>query len=196
MEQAQTRLRKTFKYPTDDDHTALDDLDEQQQEDLITSLRATSSKSDFQYKLIFTLLPVVAILPFLFTLTAARFVSSLLCIANLVCSAYTMYLVPPETTVRKAAQSWWMPFQWPEKREVWYVSQILQWINLGMSAVCLLGSWVQWKVYGDEDGGVYAVLMLLPMVVLCVVGTVRQGMEDVRRGVGELEGLKYDLKGA
>lgn len=46
---ATTRLRKTFRYPTDDDDIPKD-LDEEEQEKLIAKLRAENDERNEEYK--------------------------------------------------------------------------------------------------------------------------------------------------
>ena len=98
---ATTRIRKTFKYPSDDEasQTSHDELDEQGQENLISDLQAQSQSSNSIYTLIFTILPLTLTPIFAYYLLFASAVSTnirllcLLSLTSLVASAFVMFFM-------------------------------------------------------------------------------------------------------
>ncbi|EXJ82037.1 hypothetical protein A1O1_08105 [Capronia coronata CBS 617.96] len=98
---AAARLRRAFRYSSDeDDGTDLspEEMDEEEQEHLLTNLQASESASNRQYTLVLTGLPLIVIFPFLRYLTLSTTASMatlcLLSITSLMASAYIMYFVP------------------------------------------------------------------------------------------------------
>jgi hypothetical protein len=90
LSQARTRLRKTFKHrePDDLDDNGCDGLGEQQQEQLITSLRQSSTSTDLIYTRTFTALPLIATVPLLWHfIPAAKLLPTLLNISSLAATA-------------------------------------------------------------------------------------------------------------
>lgn len=98
---ATTHLRKTFKYPTEDDAMEPDELDEEEQEVLIADLQASNETTNLFYVRVFTALPLAATLPFCYYLTlgATRvsFLPCVLAVTSLLASAFTMGFVPLDT---------------------------------------------------------------------------------------------------
>ncbi|WEW55578.1 hypothetical protein PRK78_001009 [Emydomyces testavorans] len=94
---ASTRFRKTFRYPdSESDDNLREELDEQEQETLIQKLRDQDEERNTQYKLMFTILPVVSsIIYFPFFLTSGRSaLQRLLCflgISSLLSTAWIMW---------------------------------------------------------------------------------------------------------
>ncbi|KAH7401643.1 hypothetical protein BKA66DRAFT_451118 [Pyrenochaeta sp. MPI-SDFR-AT-0127] len=94
---AAQRIRKTFKYPTEsDDEDAVEaGMDEQDQANLISTLSAHDTSATYRYTLLLLVLPLTPILlyiPRLFSLQTA--LPSVLAIASLLASAYTLYFLP------------------------------------------------------------------------------------------------------
>lgn len=98
---AATRLRKTFKYPSDDEgsHHSRDELDEEEQEALISNLQSQSQISNATYVIIFTLLPLILTPLFTYHLifsssNQARVrLLSLLAITSLFASSFSMFFL-------------------------------------------------------------------------------------------------------
>ncbi|KAL0470610.1 hypothetical protein QR685DRAFT_524078 [Neurospora intermedia] len=68
---ASARLRKTFRYPSEDeadDENALEVMDEQEQESLITSLTTQNSQRNSQFRSLLLLIPAIASVPYLLVL--------------------------------------------------------------------------------------------------------------------------------
>lgn len=98
---AATRLRKTFKYPSDDEGSqhSRDELDEEEQENLISNLQSQSKTSNATYVFIFTSLPLLLTPLFTYHLifsssNQARIrLLSLLAITSLFASAFSMFFL-------------------------------------------------------------------------------------------------------
>ncbi|EGO56658.1 hypothetical protein NEUTE1DRAFT_84070 [Neurospora tetrasperma FGSC 2508] len=68
---ASARLRKTFRYPSEDeadDENALEVMDEQEQESLITTLTIQNSQRNSQFRSLLLLIPAIASVPYLLVL--------------------------------------------------------------------------------------------------------------------------------
>ncbi|KAK5100561.1 hypothetical protein LTS08_005312 [Lithohypha guttulata] len=95
------RLRKTFKYPSEDEHStnSRDELDEEEQENVISSLQSQSQTSNATYTMIFTLLPLaiaplfVYYLIFSSTVPARLRLLCLLALTSLLASSFTMFFL-------------------------------------------------------------------------------------------------------
>lgn len=95
---ATTRLRKTFRYPADSDSDP--DLDEQDQETLISSLTTNDKTTTSFYRRAFVPLPLVSLLlylPAIFAPSSSRafFIASL-SLTSLVGTAWILYYLPLE----------------------------------------------------------------------------------------------------
>ncbi|KAK3065572.1 hypothetical protein LTS18_000049 [Coniosporium uncinatum] len=105
MDTTTTRLRKAFKYPDDEDQDdAPDEMDEQEQEALITDLAAQDMSRTAAYTKAFLVLPLVALLPYLPSLvyptSTALGTNAFLSIVSLAQSAYILYKLPLSTPSR------------------------------------------------------------------------------------------------
>ncbi|KAF2625400.1 hypothetical protein BU25DRAFT_412837 [Macroventuria anomochaeta] len=94
---ATTRLRKTFHYPdsSDDEDTVEAGLDAQDQETLLSTLQTRDTSSTRIYTLLLLIFPAsitLLTLPGLFSIST--FLPSLLALASLAASAYTLYFLP------------------------------------------------------------------------------------------------------
>ncbi|KHE87696.1 hypothetical protein GE21DRAFT_3149 [Neurospora crassa] len=68
---ASARLRKTFRYPSEDeadDENALEVMDEQEQESLITTLTTQNSQRNSQFRSLLLLIPAIASVPYFLVL--------------------------------------------------------------------------------------------------------------------------------
>lgn len=92
------RLRKRFRYPADSDSASDPELDEQDQEELITTLRTHDSSSTNFYRCAFLPLPLLSALvylPVIFNPKSPRHVLlSFLSLTALAGTAYVLYCIP------------------------------------------------------------------------------------------------------
>lgn len=94
-----SRLRKTFRYPADSDSDSDPELDEQDQEHLISTLQSHDSSSTAFYRRAFLPLPLLAALvylPLIFNRNSPRrhILLSFLSLTALAGTAYVLYCVP------------------------------------------------------------------------------------------------------
>lgn len=95
------RVRKTFEYPEDDAQstTSRDELDEEEQEHLISSLQAQSRNTNAIYATVFTLLPLACVPLYLYHLIFNSVIPgrlrvlSLLSITSLLVSSFMMFFM-------------------------------------------------------------------------------------------------------
>jgi hypothetical protein len=199
LQTASTRLRTTFKYPTDDSSSTSshDALDEQSQDELLTSLRAADTSSNNLYTIIFTTLPLLTIPLFIYLLflhSALRSLPllALLSLTSLLATAYTMRFIPlhPSSTpgpIQLARPALFVDADSP-------VQTLLPWLNLAIAVLLLLSSYaVKGRSSAPEALWLF---LLLPAIMLGVVSFARKSMKDVLVGIGELEGKRYGYKGA
>src|SRR5262245_35353040 len=93
------RLRKTFAYPpSDTSSNASLDLDEEQQEHVITSLAAADAEKTKNYKLAFVSLPVLSAILYIPRLlrpfSATELLLAVLALTSLASSAWILLVVP------------------------------------------------------------------------------------------------------
>ncbi|ORY03943.1 hypothetical protein BCR34DRAFT_492009 [Clohesyomyces aquaticus] len=92
---ATTRLRRTFRYPTDDSDEPIEGLDEQDQDALIASLSTHDTTTTSLYTHILLSLPIFPALFYLSRLTSpSTLPGSFFSIASLLATAYTLYFLP------------------------------------------------------------------------------------------------------
>ncbi|KAH9908002.1 hypothetical protein F4778DRAFT_777373 [Xylariomycetidae sp. FL2044] len=135
LQKATTRLRRTFAYPTDDadpttsapDNGDTDTdvaLDEQEQEDLIASLRAQNETHNARFRFFLLALPVLSALPYLLSLFSSSSSSfagdqekkkknnnnnvsvALLSLTSLASTAWMLYSLPPGVTGLGFLDAW------------------------------------------------------------------------------------------
>ncbi|KAH9876329.1 hypothetical protein J1614_004208 [Plenodomus biglobosus] len=190
---AAQRLRKTFKYPSEsDDEDAVEHgMDEQDRETLIQNLSSHDTSATHTYTLLLLILPLAPIpfyIPRLFALSTVF--PSLISIASLLATAYTLYFLPlaptemepingqpvPSAPSRPARRTppWEKPGEKPGQRPVPWISSELadflaQWIVLVNRAVCgifaLYEVWLgsEWMQRFSIGGG------FLPLVICMVI---------------------------
>ena len=94
---ATTRLRRTFAYPTDSDNDP-PDLDEEHQEQLLTTLQSQDEATSTLYRHLFLALPVLTSLAYLpalaWTSSAAETFAAVLAVAVPALAAYILYFCP------------------------------------------------------------------------------------------------------
>ncbi|KAK4940038.1 hypothetical protein LTR10_019775 [Elasticomyces elasticus] len=203
-----TRVRKAFKYPNDDDDDGEhDEIDEEEQEHLLTQLRASESTTNAQYTLMFTALPLVVSLPFLWylTLSTSRTMAllCLLSITSLASSSYIMFFVPvstsssssvaersapnPNSRAEAARRKFALSDQSP-------INQYLAYLNASIDALLFLAS-MAYRSRTNVPEGLW-LFLLLPGVMFAMVFMARRSINEISRGLDDLQGLKYEYKGA
>lgn len=70
----------------------------------------------------------------------------------------------------------------------------LPYLNGAISGLLLLASW-SLKRRPDSQEGLW-VFLLLPAIMFVMVMIVRKSMADVEAGITQLDGMKYNYKGA
>jgi hypothetical protein len=209
-----TRLRKTFKYPSEseDSDASRDELDEEgnayvditsstkhsctdhhspEQESLISKLRTSEAEQNALYNLIFSVLPLILVLPFLFYLPSCTPRTALFCllaITSLCSTAFIMrYLPMGSPRARGRTRHIEIEIDGP-------VEMYLPYLNGGISGLLLLASWSLKRRPGSQEG--LWVFLLLPAIMFAMVMIARKSMEDVEAGITQLDGMKYNYKGA
>ncbi|KAF2846345.1 hypothetical protein T440DRAFT_558311 [Plenodomus tracheiphilus IPT5] len=179
---ASQRLRKTFKYPSEsDDENAVEaGMDEQDRKTLIQNLSTHDKSATHTYTLLLLVLPLAPIpfyMPRLFA--APTVLPSLVSIASLLASAYTLYFLPlPPTEIMQPINGqpvpsahtsaptrlsrrpppWEKPGEKPGRRPVPFISTatadlLAEWIVLVNRAVCgVLALWEVWKAGSWVEG--------------------------------------------
>ncbi|KAG8631696.1 hypothetical protein KVT40_000836 [Elsinoe batatas] len=193
-----THLRRTFHYSSDTDPDPItrhpdDELDNDQQEAIITSLRTQNENSIKLYRTIFTALPVLIAAFFLPSLVVPGKrrggLTALLSISNLLCSAYTIYFLPahkgevPTGVGGRRQRALLAEMETP-------VALYLPILNGVLAGVLALFGVVLWRK-GDVVGGLWGVV---PAAVYAVVMMARR--ELVPLDIEGLERMRYEYKGA
>ncbi|KAJ9217835.1 hypothetical protein DTO166G4_639 [Paecilomyces variotii] len=190
---AALRIRKTFRYPEDSDDDARQELDEEEQERIINDLRSRDDARNAEYKLVFTIVPLVSIVAFLPGLfsssaTASERIISFLSTLSLLASAYIMRHIPLPRPDPKGKRP---------VRNLGYLELVrehLVAVNVGLCALVTLLAYATGYGYGISYAGVPRLSYLVPGVVFGIICITRKLMLSV--DVGQLENLKYDYKGA
>ncbi|KPI36795.1 uncharacterized protein AB675_11860 [Cyphellophora attinorum] len=214
-----SRLRKTFKAAIDgDDSDIPSDMDEQEQDELIEKISSSNDSANLLYTRIFTVLPLVGVLPFLWTLLSGRsFLPCLLGISSLLLSSLTMGFIPLDTSAnlgsnseptlsslaharasrrnasaagRGALLGLDLPFELISVDEGSPVRRYALVLDGVLSAIMAVGGFMLMGRDSKEvgDGGFW-LLCLLPGVMCVVVVVVRGAMRDAERGLGGLRAL-------
>ncbi|KAF4548057.1 Hypothetical protein D9617_32g091770 [Elsinoe fawcettii] len=193
-----TRLRRTFHYPSDDEDDPNarhpdDELDSDQQEAIISSLRTQNEASIRLYKIIFTTLPVIVamlFLPSLFAPSKRRDVfTSLLAITCLLSSAYAVWYIParkpaaPVGVAGRRQRALLAEMNTP-------VAQYLPLLNGGLAGILALFGLILWR-RGDLVGAIWGVV---PAAVYMITTVARR--ELVPLDIEALERMRYEYKGA
>ncbi|ESZ91681.1 hypothetical protein SBOR_7938 [Sclerotinia borealis F-4128] len=100
MEQTTSRLRKTFRYPTDNDSddSLPEALDEEEQDNLIQHLTTLHTKYNTLYARFLLCLPLISTIPYLTLFSPTTSLLSILSITSLLSTAFLIYSLPPEET--------------------------------------------------------------------------------------------------
>ncbi len=203
------RLRHTFKYPSSESSPSpsRDELDEEEQESLLSTLSTSATRHDCTYRLIFTALPLLATLPFLYQMTVnpsrSTALPTVLALTSLGITAYSMGSVRLDEAMGKAGKRPSTIFARPDSgASASALAQAggplmvyLPWLNAAIALLLLLLSFLLSNRTDRVSQGFW-VLLLLPAVMLGVVTVVRGSMVEIQSGLGELRGLRYEYKGA
>ncbi|EED23646.1 conserved hypothetical protein [Talaromyces stipitatus ATCC 10500] len=182
-------LRRTFRYPGDDDEShyseTREELDEQEQEDIIKNLTQKNETDNRFYHTVFTVVPLIAIIayiPGLFSSlsTAGQRLIYLSCISSFLATAYIMEssTFSRDGTVMTDLSRWLSNAPSEAHKKNLIIA------NSALCALLALGS-----LYTADT-----VLYLLPGILLAITSLARRVITEV--DVGELEKLRYEYKGA
>ncbi|OBT46563.1 hypothetical protein VE00_01815 [Pseudogymnoascus sp. WSF 3629] len=200
----QARLRKTFQYPESDDDDTPEALDEEEQQRLIHTLRASASATNTLYTRLFTTFPLLLTLAYLTPLSSARGALPLLALTSLIASAWVMYAFPVGRTGWPWVDEWAGSSGTGKGKDVKGTGRagdispgeeegpLRRWLvplNAGLAGVILVAG-----LLGTGGGGVK--LSVLPALALGVVVAVKVQMRGLEADVDGLEGLRYGYKGA
>ncbi|OAL36952.1 hypothetical protein AYO20_03721 [Fonsecaea nubica] len=209
------RLRKTFKYPSEDDaDMSHEEMDEEEQEHLLQNLQASETSTNAIYTVMFTALPLVVTLPFMMYLTMstsrAMAFLCLLSITSLASSAYIMYMVPTSTPLGSLSASSRSSPTATRQRHVHGtgipqtgfllsaadspINQYLPYLNAFIDVLLFIAS-MGYRSRSDVPEGLW-LFLLLPGLIFGMVFLTRKSMSEVNAGLAELEGLRYDYRGA
>ncbi|EZF33678.1 hypothetical protein TMEN_6647 [Trichophyton mentagrophytes] len=189
---ASTRLRKTFKYPdSDGDDDARPELDDQEQEALIESLRKDNETANAFYQLVLAVIPCVASCIFIPTIISFNSVfydraSAFLGAASLLWTAYYMKYTPLPQSEFRGRHS----ISLSEEKED-PISRYTVIVNAVISLFLALSGFLRFQ---KDPGNAYHVLYVLPAVALFTIVAARRTMVSV--DLDELERLRYEYKGA
>ncbi|EME44776.1 hypothetical protein DOTSEDRAFT_88811 [Dothistroma septosporum NZE10] len=183
------RLRKAFRYPSENDSDDDPELDEEHQEKLIEQLQTHDASQNALYRKTFLAIPVLAALFFLTTLiiatSARQRLIALLSVSSLASTAYILHFQPIEAPDKKG------------KRPVYQVEagkgpveKYLVWLNAGLAGLLLIAAVVSWRRGMGEEAWRQA----LPGVVFGLTMFVRQQLAPV--DLEELQRARYEFKGA
>ncbi|KAI9049906.1 hypothetical protein LZ554_006053 [Drepanopeziza brunnea f. sp. 'monogermtubi'] len=198
MEQTTARLRKTFRYPTDNDSEdeTPDAMDEEEQESLIQSLKEENQKRNQQYTTALLIISLFCCTPYLSTIfSAPTTLLSVLSITSLLSTAYMIHTSPPgQTGLAFVDRVNTEPQSMAARRNSLLaanggpIKQFLPYLNVGLCVILLgLGSMVQRK-----GVAVWAGFAWLPAAVygVAVAGKWVIGGVDP----GDLANLRYELR--
>ena len=74
------------------------------------------------------------------------------------------------------------------------VEMYLPYLNGGLSALLVLASWSLKRRPGSQEG--LWVFLLLPAIMFAMIIIARKSMAEVEAGITQLDGMKYNYKGA
>ena len=163
-----------------------------EQESLISKLRDSEAEQNAQYNLVFSVLPLTVVVPFVVYLPSCTPRTSLFCllaITSLLSTSFIMRYLPiaPSHFKLKQLRPLGIEIDGP-------VEMFLPYLTGGISCLLLVASW-SLKRKPDSQEGLWAFL-LLPAVMFAMIMIARKSMADVEAGITQLSGMKYDYKGA
>ncbi|KEF55964.1 uncharacterized protein A1O9_07544 [Exophiala aquamarina CBS 119918] len=208
------RLRQSFKYPSDGEgsNDSHDEMDEEEQETLITNLRSSETATNVQYTVFFTALPIITILVFIYFLFLSTkksvTLACLLSITSLLATAYIMYMIPTgaalftnpvrprldlsAVALRRRGRQIDLPDFFGGADSP--LTQYLPYLNTFLSVLLALLA-LGFRGKSGVPDGIWA-FFLLPGMVFAIVLVVRASINDIQKGLTELQGMRYDYKGA
>ncbi len=142
---ATTRVRKAFRYPSESEgEDEPDEMDEEHQERLISSLQTEDQQKNELYRKCFLAIPLFASFFFLYAFvvastTRARAVT-LLSVSSLGCTAYILYFMPVEAPDRKGKKP-----VYRVEAEKTPVEKYLVYLNGALAGLLLLAATVSWR---------------------------------------------------
>ncbi|GAB7330194.1 hypothetical protein MBLNU13_g01858t1 [Cladosporium sp. NU13] len=190
---ATTRLRRTFAYPTDSDNDDPPDLDEEHQEQLLTTLQSQDEATSTIYRHLFLALPVLTSLAYMPALAwasgATETFVALLSVSVPALAACILYFYPIEVPGNHGLRSLYGGSGRGEtlggvKPGVRYLIVL----GASLAVMVLLQSGVLWRAVDSE------VRAVVPAVVYFLTLFVRQQLAPV--DLEELRKARYELKGA
>lgn len=191
-----------------------------EQENLISHLHDQNSQQNALYTLVFTVLPLLLILPFIFTFRSSPLLSILGVTSILISTGRMRYFSPSSISSPPSPRSGkqaatpgilsWLQVTDFEHRLLDTVPEngplrmALPWLNGGICAVLGLSATVLYRRGGISGGAEKVetgadgtwIFCLLPSIVWTMIEVTLRSMQDVDKGVGELDGLRYRYKGA
>jgi len=188
----ETRLRKTFAYPTEDDDSD-EDLDEQQQEQLITNLRKQDKSHTQFYKRAFLPLPLVASFLYLPSIllpgNRRDFFTAILGVTSLLSTAWILHFFPPTLQNRYGTRDrkGKMPVYAVQYQAEGPIEEYLPWLNGAVGMFLAVSAWFDGRVESAWRN-------VLPAAIFAVIMVVRRQMRPV--DVEGLERMRYQYKGA
>lgn len=186
---ASSRLRKAFKYPEPSEDSP-DELDEEHQESLISSLQTEDAQRSSLYRNLFLSIPLIATLYFTYAFllaspNAQQRLLALLSITSLLCTGYILQFLPVQGPERKGKKP---IYQIDAARGP--VERYLVYLNAALAGLLVLVSVVSWGKGLREQAWKEA----LPGIVMCLTLLVRQLLAPL--DLEELQRAKYEYKGA
>ena len=188
---ATARARKAFKWPEEaDEPDSEGELDEEHQEQLITSLQAQDAAKNDLYRKAFLAIPLAGALFFLYSFlllsrTAQQRTIALLGVSSLLCTAYILHFMPLQAPDRKGK----IPVYRLEAARG-PVEKYLVYLNAALAALMLLAAAVSWRKGNVENAWREA----LPAIILGLTAFVRQQLAPL--DLEELQRARYEYKGA
>ncbi|KAM3420896.1 hypothetical protein BST61_g4131 [Cercospora zeina] len=187
---AAARLRRTFRYPSeDDDANEPEDLDEEHQEKLIADLEAEDNAKNDLYRKAFLSIPLIASFVFFYTFvtatTARQRLVAILGASSLACTGYVLHSMPVEKPERKGKRA-----VYRVEAEKSPVEKYLVYLNAGLAALLELAAFVSWRQERLDD----AWRESLPAIIMGLAMFVRQQLAPL--DLEELQKARYELKGA
>ncbi|KYG50324.1 hypothetical protein M433DRAFT_56080, partial [Acidomyces richmondensis BFW] len=138
------RLRKAFKYPTDDESEP-NEMDEEHQEKLIADLQAEDAQKNKLYRTAFLSIPAAGGIFFIYTFffesdTAQQRLIAGLSLSSLACTAYILHFMPLQAPERKGKKPIYQI-----DAEKGPVERYLISLNMALAILLLVASAVSWR---------------------------------------------------
>ena len=205
---ATSRLRKAFRYPSEEDEDP-SLMDEEQQDKLIEDLQQQDADKTTLYNNIFQGVPLSAALFFLHTFvlanTSRQRLIALLAISSLLCTSYALRFMPIRAPDKKGKKA-----VYRAEAEHTPVEKYLLSLNAALAGLLLISATASWRRDAREDAWREALpasmhphlRSTLPLdrpahcfeVVFALSMFVRQQLTPV--DFEELQRARYELKGA